>query len=152
MHKLVVINILFLMFSFNSNLYSSETNFKNVYFDTVQKNIVSLDLLSYEMNVLFSKWYQNNVKVNGVDGKLIIKILSYNEDILNIEGEKRIDIKLKISIEILKNNNLQKKEYLYEIEEFGKIQGNFSLNEFDKIKENTRKNVILRISNKIQKN
>lgn len=152
MHKLVVINILFLLFSFNSNLYSSETNFKNVYFDTVQKNIVSLDLLSYEMNVLFSKWYQNNVKVNGVDGKLIIKILSYNEDILNIEGGKRIDIKLKISIEILKNNNLQKKEYLYEIEEFGKIQGNFSLNEFDKIKENTRKNVILRISNKIQKN
>ena len=152
MHKLVVINILFLLFSFNSNLYSSETHFKNVYFDTVQKNIVSLDLLSHEMNVLFSKWYQNNIKVNGIDGKLIIKILSYNEDILNIEGGKRLDIKLKISIEILKNNNLQKKEYLYEIEEFGKIQGNFSLNEFDEIKENTRKNVILRISNKIQKN
>ena len=152
MHKLVVINILFLLFSFNSNLYSSETHFKNVYFDTVQKNIVSLDLLSHEMNVLFSKWYQNNIKVNGIDGRLIIKILNYDEKILKNDDSKRLDIKLKISINISKNNNLQKKDYLYEINEFGKIQGNFSLNEFDDLKENTRKNVIIRLIDKIQKN
>ena len=152
MHKLVIINILFLLFSFNSSLFSSETHFKNVYFDTVEKKIVNLDLLNSEMSVLFSKWYQNNIKVNGIDGKLILNILSYNENILKIDNGKKIDIKLKLSIKILKNNNLKKKEYLYEINEFGKIQGNFSLNEFDNIKENTRKNVLIRLSNKIQKN
>ena len=152
MYKLVIINIFFLLFSLSSNLSSSETHFENVYFDTVEKNIENLDLLNSEMGILFSKWYQNNIKVNGIDGKLIINILSYNENILKIDNGKKIDIKLKLSIKILKNNNLKKKEYLYEINEFGKIQGNFSLNEFDNIKENTRKNVLIRLSNKIQKN
>ena len=136
----------------NSNLSSSEAHFENVYFDTVEKNIDNLDLLSSEMSILFSKWYQNNIKINGIEGRLIIKILNYDEKILKNDDSKRLDIKLKISINISKNNNLQKKEYLYEINEFGKIQGNFSLNEFDDIKENTRKNVIIRLINKIQKN
>ena len=152
MYKLVIINIFFLLFSLNSNLSSSEAHFENVYFDTVEKNIENLDLLSSEMSILFSKWYQNNIKVNGIDGRLIIKILNYDEKILKNDDSKRLDIKLKISINISKNNNLQKKEYLYEINEFGKIQGNFSLNEFDDLKENTRKNVIIRLINKIQKN
>ena len=105
------------------------------------------------MSDLFIKWYDNSVKVNGIDGKLLINILSYNENISNIDDGKRLDIQLKISIKILKNNdNFQKKEYLYEINEFGKIQGNFSLNEFDELKDNIRKNVILRLSKKIQKN
>ena len=136
----------------SSNLSSSETHFENVYFDTVEKNIENLDLLSSEMSILFSKWYQNNIKVNGIDGRLIIKILNYDEKILKNDDSKRLDIKLKISINISKNNNLQKKDYLYEINEFGKIQGNFSLNEFDDLKENTRKNVIIRLIDKIQKN
>lgn len=152
MYKLVIINIFFLLFSLSSNLSSSETHFENVYFDTVEKNIENLDLLSSEMSILFSKWYQNNIKVNGIDGRLIIKILNYDEKILKNDDSKRLDIKLKISINISKNNNLQKKDYLYEINEFGKIQGNFSLNEFDDLKENTRKNVIIRLIDKIQKN
>jgi len=152
MYKLVIINIFFLLFSLNSNLSSSEAHFENVYFDTVEKNIDNLDLLSSEMSILFSKWYQNNIKINGIEGRLIIKILNYDEKILKNDDSKRLDIKLKISINISKNNNLQKKEYLYEINEFGKIQGNFSLNEFDDLKENTRKNVIIRLINKIQKN
>ena len=152
MYKLVIINIFFLLFSLSSNLSSSETHFENVYFDTVEKNIENLDLVSSEMSILFSKWYQNNIKVNGIDGRLIIKILNYDEKILKNDDSKRIDINLKISINISKNNNLQKKDYLYEINEFGKIQGNFSLNEFDDLKENTRKNVIIRLINKIQKN
>ena len=56
-------------------------------------------------------------------------------------------------MKILKNNdNFEKKEYFYEINEFGKIQGNFSLNEFDELKDSIRKNVILRLSKKIQNN
>ena len=105
------------------------------------------------MSILFSKWYDNNIKVNGIDGKLLIDIISYSENILNIDDGKRLDIQLKISMKILKNNdNFEKKEYFYEINEFGKIQGNFSLNEFDELKDSIRKNVILRLSKKIQNN
>tara|TARA_B100000123_G_C25520120_1_gene336294 strand:+ start:301 stop:618 length:318 start_codon:yes stop_codon:yes gene_type:complete len=105
------------------------------------------------MSILFSKWYDNNIKVNGIDGKLLIDIISYNENILNIDDGKRLDIQLKISMKILKNNdNFEKKEYFYEINEFGKIQGNFSLNEFDELKDSIRKNVIFRLSKKIQNN
>ena len=152
MHKLVVINIFFLLFSFNSSI-GSESHFKNVFFDAVEKKLSNLEILNSKMSDFFIKWYDNSVKVNGIDGKLLINILSYNENISNIDDGKRLDIQLKISIKILKNNNnFQKKEYLYEINEFGKIQGNFSLNEFDELKDNIRKNVILRLSKKIQKN
>ena len=152
MHKLVVINIFFLLFSFNSSI-GSESHFKNVFFDAVEKKLSNIEILDSKISDLFIKWYDNNVKVNGIEGKLLINILSYNENISNIDDGKRLDIQLKISIKILKNNNnFQKKEYLYEINEFGKIQGNFSLNEFDELKDNIRKNVILRLSKKIQKN
>ena len=152
MHKLVVINIFFLLFSFNSSI-GSESHFKNVFFDAVEKKLSNIEILDSKISDLFIKWYDNNVKVNGIEGKLLINIISYNENISNIDDGKRLDIQLKISIKILKNNNnFQKKEYLYEINEFGKIQGNFSLNEFDELKDNIRKNVILRLSKKINKN
>ena len=152
MYKLVVINIFFLLFSLNNSI-ASESPLKNVFFDAVEKNLSNLEILDSNMSVLFIKWFENSVKVNGIDGKLLFNILSYNENISNIDDGKRLDIQLKISIKILKNNdNFQKKEYLYEINEFGKIQGNFSLNEFDELKDNIRKNVILRLSKKIQQN
>ena len=152
MHKLVVSNIFFLLFSFNISI-ASESHYKNVFFDAVEKKLSNLEILDPNMSILFSKWYDNNIKVNGIDGKLLIDIISYNENILNIDDGKRLDIQLKISMKILKNNdNFEKKEYFYEINEFGKIQGNFSLNEFDELKDNIRKNVILRLSKKIQNN
>jgi len=152
MHKLVVSNIFFLLFSFNISI-ASESHYKNVFFDAVEKKLSNLEILDPNMSILFSKWYDNNIKVNGIDGKLLIDIISYNENILNIDDGKRLDIQLKISMKILKNNdNFEKKEYFYEINEFGKIQGNFSLNEFDELKDSIRKNVILRLSKKIQNN
>ena len=152
MHKLVISNIFFLLFSFNISI-ASESHYKNVFFDAVEKKLSNLEILDPNMSVLFSKWYDNSIKVNGIDGKLLINIISYNENILNIDDGKRLDIQLKISMKILKNNdNFEKKEYFYEINEFGKIQGNFSLNEFDELKDNIRKNVILRLSKKIQNN
>ena len=152
MHKLVVSNIFFLLFSFNISI-ASESHYKNVFFDAVEKKLSNLEILDPNMSILFSKWYDNNIKVNGIDGKLLIDIISYNENILNIDDGKRLDIQLKISMKILKNNdNFEKKEYFYEINEFGKIQGNFSLNEFDELKDSIRKNVILRLTKKIQNN
>ena len=152
MHKLVVSNIFFLIFSFNISI-ASESHFKNIFFDAVEKKLSNLEILDPNMSILFSKWYDNSIKVNGIDGKLLIDIISYNENILNIDDGKRLDIQLKISMKILKNNdNFEKKEYFYEINEFGKIEGNFSLNEFDELKDNIRKNVILRLSKKIQNN
>ena len=152
MHKLVVSNIFFLLFSFNISI-ASESHYKNVFFEAVEKKLSNLEILDPNMSILFSKWYDNNIKVNGIDGKLLIDIISYNENILNIDDGKRLDIQLKISMKILKNNdNFEKKEYFYEINEFGKIQGNFSLNEFDELKDSIRKNVILRLSKKIQNN
>ncbi len=152
MHKLVVSNIFFLLFSFNISI-ASESHYKNVFFDAVEKKLSNLEILDPNMSILFSKWYDNNIKVNGIDGKLLIDIISYNENILNIDDGKRLDIQLKISMKILKNNdNFEKKEYFYEINEFGKIQGNFSLNEFDELKDSIRKNVIFRLSKKIQNN
>lgn len=152
MHKLVVSNIFFLLFSFNISI-ASESHYKNVFFDAVEKKLSNLEILDPNMSILFSKWYDNNIKVNGIDGKLLIDIISYSENILNIDDGKRLDIQLKISMKILKNNdNFEKKEYFYEINEFGKIQGNFSLNEFDELKDSIRKNVILRLSKKIQNN
>ena len=152
MHKLVVSNIFFLLFSFNISI-ASESHYKNVFFDAVEKKLSNLEILDPNMSTLFSKWYDNNIKVNGIDGKLLIDIISYSENILNIDDGKRLDIQLKISMKILKNNdNFEKKEYFYEINEFGKIQGNFSLNEFDELKDSIRKNVILRLSKKIQNN
>ena len=152
MHKLVVINIFFLLFSFNSSI-GSESHFKNVFFDAVEKKLSNIEILDSKISDLFIKWYDNNVKVNVIEGILFFNILSYNENISNIDDGKRLDIQLKISMKILKNNdNFEKKEYFYEINEFGKIQGNFSLNEFDELKDSIRKNVILRLSKKIQNN
>ena len=42
MHKLVVINIFFLLFSFNSSI-GSESHSKNVFFDAVEKIIKHRD-------------------------------------------------------------------------------------------------------------
>ena len=99
MYKLVVINIFFLLFSLNSSI-ASESPLKNVFFDAVEKNLSNLEILESNMSVLFIKWFENSVKVNGIDGKLLFNILSYNENISNIDDGKRLDIQLKISIKI----------------------------------------------------
>ena len=69
MYKLVVINIFFLLFSLNNSI-ASESPLKNVFFDAVEKNLSNLEILESNMSVLFIKWFENSVKVNGIDGKL----------------------------------------------------------------------------------
>lgn len=153
MYRLVIfVSFNFFLFFINTNsAISSDLKFKNIFFNAVEKIIINLDYLNSDMRPILNRWYNDNIKVNGIDGKLIITIEKYDEYLSKIDDGKKFEIFLKISTKILNtNNSFQKKEYFYEIKEFGKIQGSFSLNELDIFKQKIRRSVIYRLNNKIE--
>ena len=91
------------------------------------------------MTLLINEWF-NEIKVNGFQGNVIFEITQYNEITSEISNGKKIELILKMNVNIDTSNNLSKKKNLkIDLNEYGTITGNFSLNEFDNLIFNIRK-------------
>ena len=95
---------------------------------------------------LLNSWFNEKVKINGIDGKITFTFNDYYEVISNISDGKRVDISLKF-IALIEKPILSKKKFIKgEVKSFGIIEGDFSLSEFDEIIENTQTDIIVRLS------
>jgi hypothetical protein len=95
-------------------------------------------------------WFNEKVKVDGFDGKILFSINDYHEKIYNIEDGKKIEVTMTIFIKKETNNKLNSKNYSISIKEFSSITGDFSINDLDALKINTQKNLIIRLSKNIE--
>lgn len=115
-------------------------------FDVVQKSLVVEQEIPNHLRNLLNRWFNEKVKINGLDGNMIFTITNFNQEISIIQGGKRIDASLSFKINLYKPNSSRKKEIEGTVSSFGTLIGNFSLSEFDTIIQNTQTDLILRLS------
>lgn len=150
MHRLVI--LIFLFFNCSSSIGKvpkTEKPINYLFLDVVQKKLIIDKKIPDDMTLLIEDWFSKNVKVNGFDGTAFIEAYSYDEILSNVNDGKKIEISMKLSIQIETKNGLSKKKYIFDIKEFSTITGNFSLNEVDDMVSNTQINLIERMSYKI---
>ena len=142
--------ILILLSSCN-HLDAKKKPIKIPFLDTIKFDVVEKELkIDSEIppNVLFllNSWFNEKVKINGIDGKITFTFNDYYEVISNISDGKRVDISLKF-IALIEKPILSKKKFIKgEVKSFGIIEGDFSLSEFDEIIEKTQTDIIVRLS------
>lgn len=143
MYKLVILLILIGCQSSNGDIKPLDVNYNEVSFDVVEKELsINADIPS-QMDISLSTWFNNKVKVNGFQGKVLFEISKYNEVISDIENGKKIEIDLYLNIQVdSKDKFSNQKSYQIKLSEFGTITGNFSLSEVDTMAENLQKNIV----------
>ena len=120
--------------------------FETMSFDAVQKKLIHEEDLPSNIQILISKWFNEEVKVNGFDGNLIFKFYNYTQKISSIDNGKRVD--LSISFNVFLNKPVQSKEKFIkgEVFSYSTLSGDFTLYEFDTVIQNTQYDLILRLS------
>tara|TARA_A100001015_G_C14737762_1_gene612432 strand:- start:224 stop:706 length:483 start_codon:yes stop_codon:yes gene_type:complete len=143
-YLIVLLFVLLIGCEINSEqlIKSENINYENIKFNAVSKNLKftnNQEGLDVEIAKKFvSDWFQNNVKVDGFEGNLIINVSSIEIDKIIKDEYYRFEIGL--SIEFLETNETLKKRKIYKINsiEYGDIEGSFSI----KDTENLNKNII----------
>ena len=125
---------------------------KEVSFDVVEKKLELHDKVPTHVKDLANFWFNNKVKVDGIDGNLVFTLFDYNEKISDIADGKRIDISLKFEVLTYKSNMSKKKKIIGEVKSFGTIDGDFALNEFDNLIKKTQSDLIVRLSKDLKPN
>lgn len=126
---------------------SSQFNFDPIFFDVVDKQIILNERLPKNSKELFNYWFNNKVKIDGFTGKLFINITNYEEIISDISNGKRIDTNLNFLIELKKDSEL--KTFTGQVNTYGSISGDFSLNDFDRIMKNTQNDLVVQFTKKL---
>lgn len=150
MYKLVVI----LIFIFGCQPITGEvtkvkSSKEDVILNVVQKNLEINSVLPQEMTFLIENWFNNNLKVNGFEGNVLIKINSYNQKLSNIELGKKIEITANISMIIYSEGLTKRNIYSFDLNEYSTISGDFSLKDVDTMILNTQTNLVNRLSSKL---
>ena len=143
MYRLVILFFLIGCQTSTSEIKSVQlNNFDEIYFNVVEKNMINKTNLPNKMNLLINEWF-NKIKVNGFQGNVLFEITQYNEIISDISNGKKIELKLRMNVNIDTDDKfLKKKNLKIDLNEYGTITGNFSLNDFDNLIFDTQKNLI----------
>ena len=150
MYKLVILLFLFGCQNSISEVKPLIINYDEVQIDVVEKELFINTDIPKKMNIMLNNWFNDKVKVNGFQGKVLFEINQYQEIISNIEDGKKIDVKLDIKIHIDSKDQLSsQKNFQIKLNEFGTITGNFSLSEVDTMIENLQKNIVNNLSKTI---
>ena len=122
------------------------SEFENVSFDVVQKQLVIEPELPSHVKGLVYQWFDQKVKIDGFDGEMTFTISKYLEEISSISDGKRVDISLSFNIVLNKPSLSQIKMIEGTVSSYGTLTGNFSLVEFDTVIQNTQSDLVLRLS------
>ena len=120
----------------------SKINSDFVYFDSVEKKI-SIDSSfpdKFSKKLLFL--FDNNIKTNGFDGSTIFNFEKFEKLETKYDKKRKITISVDLKITSVNNNKTNKKTLNYKFEEFGSIEGDFSINEYDNLVDDTENNLI----------
>tara|TARA_B100000212_G_C27315849_1_gene507884 strand:+ start:358 stop:822 length:465 start_codon:yes stop_codon:yes gene_type:complete len=143
MYKLVILLFLFGCQSSIGDIKPLTVNYDEVSIDVVEKELSIKAEIPSQLDILLTKWFNDKVKVNGFQGKILFQISQYEEIISDIENGKKIEVNLHLNIQIdFKDKFSNKKSYQIKLNEFGVITGSFSLSEVDTMTENLQKNIV----------
>ena len=148
LNKIILIIIGFFIAS-NANeslLDPVKVKFETMYFDVVQKQLVIEKDLPVNVDMLVTKWFNENIKINGLDGNMKFTIYDYNQETSSIPDGKRVDISMSFRVLLKKPLLSQKKSIEGKVSSYGTLSGDFTLSEFDTIILNTQTDLILRLS------
>ena len=130
----------------NSPNVSITPELENISFDVVEKRIFIETEIPSHMQMLFSQWFEQKVKIDGFDGEMSFTIFEYSEEISSIDNGKRVDISISFNVILNKPSLSQIKTIEGYVNSYGILTGNFSINEFDTLIKNTQSDLILRLS------
>lgn len=126
-----------------------------IYLDVVKKKIIDDGIYkgkySNKAYKEIIKWLTNNVKTDGFDGHAEIKLLNIVTTENNTQESFSINIFVKIELSILKSALDNKKTIIIEGDEYGKINGSYTLNDKSIEIENTIKRLIEKFTTNLVK-
>ena len=132
---------------------SENINFENIKFNAVSKDLKFTNIEEgpevETTKKLVKDWFNNNVKIDGFDGNLIINVTSIN--INKIKKDQYYRFEINISIEFLETNELLNKRKIYKINsiEYGDIEGSFSIKDTENLNKNIISNSLKSINQKV---
>lgn len=144
----------FFIFSCSSSesVVKQSYNFDNVFFDVVEKKIIYEGEIPEYLKSVSKNWFDNNVKVDGIDGTMEMKLLNYNENISNISDGKKIELSMSFDVFIQKNNNSIKQKIKGDVSTYSTITGSFALEEIDTLISNSQVDLIRLLIKKLNSN
>ena len=127
-------------------------NFDQVFFDVVEKKIVYEGEIPDYLKSISKNWFDNDVKVDGIDGNMEMKLLNYKENISNISDGKKIELFMSFEVFIQKNNNSTKQRIKGDVSTYSTITGSFALEEIDTLIANSQVELIRLLIKKLNSN
>ena len=152
---LILFFLIFLMGCVSNQIANSSSEIKyyeKLYFDAVEKRILISDDVPESLKQEILWWFNNSVKVNGIEGDLTLNISDFNEQIVSNTNSKKGESSFKFKLEVVGVSSNQELTIEGQVESYAFIEGNFSLKEFDQILLKSQKDLILRLSNELNKN
>ena len=154
-HLTLLLFVLFIGCEMNSEqlIKSENINFENIKFNAVSKDLKFTNIEEGQevetTKKLVKDWFNNNVKIDGFDGNLIINVTSIN--INKIKKDQYYRFEINISIEFLETNELLNKRKIYKINsiEYGDIEGSFSIKDTENLNKNIISNSLQSINQKV---
>ena len=146
--KFIFISLLFFSCN-NSNSQKFTSKYTETKFNAVEKELILQGDFPKDFLNSFNYWFDNFVKVDGLEGKVKFILFDYEEKNFNEANAKRINISVKFNIEINNKSSEQTNFIKGEVSSYGIISGSFSLQDFDQIVNSTRKDIVLRISKEL---
>ena len=104
------------------------------------------------MKSITKNWFDNDVKVDGIDGTMEMKLLNYKENISNISDGKKIELFMNFEVFIQKNNNSTKQSIKGDVSTYSTITGSFALKEIDTLISNSQVELIRLLIEKLNSN
>ena len=120
--------------------------FESMTFDAVTKSLLFEGDFPQHFKDLSNQWFDNKVKINGFEGKMIFILKNYSEQNSKISDGRKIDINVEFQVVLEKSSLSKKKVIKGEVNSFSTLTGNFSLSEFDQLIIKTQNDLILRLS------
>lgn len=153
MQKLITVFLCFIIIGCNAKenmMQNSRFELKSVSFNAVEKQMVIEPDLPEHLENILSMWFRDKVKVNGIEGKITLKISNFEENILTITDGKRLEARLTFNVFIGENSEFQTQSIQGNISSYGEITGDFTLKEFDILVQNTQSDLIIRLSHYLE--
>lgn len=127
-------------------------NFDQVFFDVVEKKIIYEGEIPDYLKSITKNWFDNDVKLDGIDGTMEMKLLNYKENISNISDGKKIELSMNFEVFIQKNNNSTKQSIKGDVITYSTITGSFALEEIDTLISNSQVELIRLLIEKLNSN
>ena len=120
--------------------------FESMTFDAVTKSLLFEGVFPKHFKDLSNQWFDNKVKINGLEGNMLFVLKNYSEQSSKINDGRKIDISVEFEVLLEKSSLSQKKVIKGKVNSFSTLTGDFSLSEFDELIIKTQTDLVLRLS------